>query len=414
MSESKKRSLFSNRTFLLLWTAVFLGGMGGGISKMALLWLGYKLTGSGTGMGALFICLTLPGIFIGPLSGSLADRFPKQRLLVASRLMIASCAPWYVLALHTESLALVYFLTAMIGVAVSFSGGPLQAALPELFGPDELSEVNAALQGNRSLTMVLGPAVGGLFLGADLPEWNFIIDAINSLVVAGLFALLPPVTTRLSDGVVTVRQIMSDIRSGFSYMANSTIHRFLLKFFVSLIGIYCLSGGLIMPFCEDILGKANGIRGNTALAVLQTVMGAGSFLGSFLIAPLMARIGELRTLMLGAALCVAELFAMGIFTNIHVLSAVLVVTASSMPMLMVPLFTLMQERSKPQFIGRAMGALDTLVLAAVSLAFGMGGILADWIGLLPTFLATGTAMLLVVITLPFLHDYRAASRQAGR
>jgi MFS family permease len=89
-----------------------------------------------------------------------------------------------------------------------------------------------------------------------------------------------------------------------------------------------------------------------------------------------------------------------------VVVAVLLVTASSMPMLLIPLATVLQQRTERELRGRVMGALDTVLLATLSLSFGIGGVLAETIGLLVTFAASAFAMLVLTAVIPRLPSYR--------
>ncbi|MDP6943265.1 MAG: GAF domain-containing protein, partial [Myxococcota bacterium] len=81
--------LWRDRQFLALLASLFISSSGSGITHVAVLWLSYDLTQSATATGAVFICLTLPGVFVGPLAGALADRIPQRHLLLVSRLASA-------------------------------------------------------------------------------------------------------------------------------------------------------------------------------------------------------------------------------------------------------------------------------------------------------------------------------------
>jgi hypothetical protein len=121
----------------------------------------------------------------------------------------------------------------------------------------------------------------------------------------------------------------------------------------------------------------------------------------------MRKFGYLHTLLLGAFLCVVELFAFGCISNIYFLAVITTFTAASGPMLMVPLFTFMQESTAPRFMGRAMGALDTVILAVISFSFGFGGMLADMLGTIQLFIITAFLIQIFVIIIPFLPAYKA-------
>ncbi len=261
--------------------------------------------------------------------------------------------------------------------------------------------------------MLVGPAVGGVILASGHVGLAFVTDSATFVVSALLLLALPSLPPLLQKGALTAQGLYQDVGEGLRYVAGSPLHRFLLGFFVPLCGIYCLSGGLMMPYADEILAGQRGITGSTALSALYAVMGLGGFLGSFLIPAVMRRFGALRALVLGAAMCAIELAVFGAVPRIEVVLAVLIVTSSSLPLLLVPLFTLLQQRTAPEFTGRAISALDTVVLATVSLAFSVGGVLADQLGLEATFLVSAVGMAALTILVPRTAGFRALQEEAG-
>jgi DHA3 family macrolide efflux protein-like MFS transporter len=404
----KKESLplWKNRDFIILCLALFISGIGDGIFKIALLWLSYKLTGSTAAMGIVFACLTLPGIFSGFLAGALADRFSKKKVFITANFVLTAAAFFFVLAYHYQSILAVYLLSFLMGAFFTFDSGPFRAYLPEIFPEDRLSKVNAAVSSVQSLTMVVGPALGGIIIVAGKVGLAFLIDAATFFAAALLMCFLPLTLPRMAEGSIKVRAIFRDIKAGVGYLVESPSHRFIILFFVCLFGIYCFAGGLITPLCEKDLSVSNHIEGSMALGIILAIFGLGGFIGGFFIPHVIRKFGCVRTLVFGAFLCAVELFAFGYIADIFFLAAIILFTASSGPMLMVPLFTFIQEKTKPRFIGRAMGALDTAVLSVISLSFVFGGVLAGAIGVINVFKITGAAILVLTAATTLLPIYK--------
>ncbi len=413
IKNEQNQSLWKDRNFITIYISFFISGIGDGISKIALLWVSYNLTGSAIAVGLVFTCLTLPGIFSGLLSGALADRYSKRKIFSTARITLGVIAAGFVLAYLYKSIFLVYLLAFLMGTSLPFDGGPFKAYLPEIFPKDKLPKVNAAVSSVQSLTMLIGPALGGIILAAGNVTMAFLFDAVTFFISAFLMAFLPSTVRRLAEGSIRIRTVFRDIKLGVFYIFRSPLHRFLMVFFVSLFGIYCLCSGLIMPLCEKILSVHNHIKGSTALAIVEASFGMGGFIGSFLIPIFMKKFGYLRTLVFGAFLCVVELLAFGYISNIFFLAVIITLTAVSGPMLMVPLFTFLQQKTKPRYMGRAMGALDTLILAVISISFGIGGMLGDFLGITQLFIISGFAILGFTLIIPFLPIYKTV-RQTER
>lgn len=409
-TEDEAPSLWRNPRFVALIASAFVSHCGSGITHIAVLWLAYELTQSAASTGAVFVCLTLPGVVAGPLAGALADRYPKRRLLLVSRFASAVVVLGFWLAWQQGSVAVLYATVLLIGVGVSFVNGPMQAYLPDVFESHRLPAVNSAFQSGRSLATLVGPAIGGVILATGRVEIAFVVDSMSFVLSGLLLLLLPSIQPKLQKGAVTLGALHRDMLEGFRYVAGSPMHRFLLLFFIPLCGLYCLTGGLIMPYADQLLAGQHGVTGSTALSAIYAVIGFGGFVGSFFIPSVMRRLGPLRAMIVGAVLSVAELLVFGAVPVLGVLLAVLVVTASSFPLLLVPLFTLMQQHTPEEFAGRAMGAMDTLLLATISLAFGIGGVLADRIGLQPMFIASAVAVALLTVAVLNGRGYRALRR----
>jgi DHA3 family macrolide efflux protein-like MFS transporter len=389
-----------------IYLALLISGTGDGIAKIALLSFVYDLTTSSTAVGMVITCLTLPGIFSGLMAGVLADRYSKLKILIIGHLLLGITTAGFVLACHYKSTVLIYLLAFMTGTLMAFADGPFRAYFPDIFPQDRLSEVNSAVSSVYSLTMFIGPALGGIILEVGTVKLAFIIDAASFFIAAVLIGFLPATLPKMAEGLVNVRAVYRDIKLGIGYLLRSPLHRFLVFFFVCLFGIYCLSSGLITPFSKEILSVSNDIKGTRALSIILASFGLGGFISAFYIPGLMKKFSYLHTLMIGASLCVVELFALGHISNIYFLAAIIILTGSAVPMMLIPLFTFMQEKTKSRFMGRAMGALDTIVLFVSSLSFGLGGVLADAAGITRVFIITGFAILVLILTTLFLPVYK--------
>ncbi len=118
-------SIWRDRRFVALLASIFISGAGSGISHIAVLWLAWELTKSATATGGVFVCLTLPGVLVGPLAGALADRFPKRRLLLVSRAVSAVIVLGFWLAYDLRSVEVLYVFVVLLGTATAFVNGPL-------------------------------------------------------------------------------------------------------------------------------------------------------------------------------------------------------------------------------------------------------------------------------------------------
>jgi hypothetical protein len=66
------------RDFRLVWWSQLLSQVADGVSKLALLWFVYSVTGSPVKTTIIGVLQTVPPILFSPLIGVCVDRFPKK------------------------------------------------------------------------------------------------------------------------------------------------------------------------------------------------------------------------------------------------------------------------------------------------------------------------------------------------
>src|SRR5260221_3395601 len=74
--------LLSTWNFGLLWSSQVISQIGDGLTKVALLWFVYQLTGSALKTTVVGVLQTLPPLLLGPLIGVYLDRSPKKPLMI--------------------------------------------------------------------------------------------------------------------------------------------------------------------------------------------------------------------------------------------------------------------------------------------------------------------------------------------
>ena len=87
-AETSHRLLFA-RDFGWLWWGQLVSQVGDGITRLALLWYVYTVTGSALQTTVVGLLQTLPPVIFGPLIGVYLDRLPKKSIMIASDLLRA-------------------------------------------------------------------------------------------------------------------------------------------------------------------------------------------------------------------------------------------------------------------------------------------------------------------------------------
>src|ERR671929_349450 len=177
-----------NRSFRQLWLGQVVSQMGDWFNTIALYTIILQLTGSGRDVGLLLVARFVPSFFFGPISGVVADRFSRQRIMIVSDLLRAIVVLGFLFVRRADQLWIVYVLTVFqLGLSTFFEPAKT-AAIPSLVAPRELVAANAISSVTWSVMLTLGAAIGGVVTGWFGTDAAFVLDSLTYLASAALVA----------------------------------------------------------------------------------------------------------------------------------------------------------------------------------------------------------------------------------
>ncbi len=174
------RSL-SVRNYRLYASGAVVSNVGTWMQRIAQDWLVLQLThNNGTALGITTGLQFLPILLLSPYAGLIADRFPKQRLLQVTQLMLA--VPALVLGLLAVTGVAqtwhVYVLALLFGVGSAFDAPARQSFVSEIVGAEDLTNAVGLNSASFNLARMIGPALAGLLiaaLGSGVPATGAVI-----------------------------------------------------------------------------------------------------------------------------------------------------------------------------------------------------------------------------------------------
>ncbi|MFN2480975.1 MAG: MFS transporter [Pyrinomonadaceae bacterium] len=374
-----------NRDFRLLWLGQVVSQLGDWFDTIAVMAIVLRLTGSGRAVGLIFVTRFLPSVFVSPLSGVVADRFSRRKVMIASDLARALVVLGFLFVRRPEQVWMIYALTVLQLTFSTFFEPAKSAAVPSVVEPREIVAANAITSVTWSVMLTLGAAFGGLVTGWFGTDAAFVIDSVTYLASAALIAgiRLPKRPERARTRLTVAKALgITDTLEGFAYVRE----RPRLIAYLAVKPAWGLGGG-IMTLLAVFGEKVFPIRGSAALGIgaLYTARGVGTALG-----PLLARRvgGETRRAMqasIGLSFLVAGIFyfAFGVAPALVVALVVLALAHAGGSVLWVASTALLQISVEDQFRGRVFAAelaLMTLAMAASNYATGE---LLDRFGLSP-------------------------------
>ncbi len=202
--------LLRQRPFAALTLTQFLGALNDNAFKQlvlllslstALPWIANEGWIAQWGQSLALAAFALPFILFGVFTGSLADRFSKRRVMIASNGAEIVIMGLGGLAFSLQSFALLLIVLFLMGTQSAFFGPSKYAAIPELTDPRDLSRANGVIQMTTSVAIVLGMAMGGQVFeafGDALPAAAMLFASIS--LVGWLASLRLPKLPAMGSG----------------------------------------------------------------------------------------------------------------------------------------------------------------------------------------------------------------------
>jgi MFS family permease len=177
-----------NRSFRQLWLGQVVSQMGDWFDTIALYTIILQLTGSGRDVGLLLVARFVPSFFFGPISGVIADRFSRQRIMIVSDVLRAFVVLGFLFVRRADQLWIIYVLTVFqLGLSTFFEPAKT-AAIPSIVEDRELVAANAISSVTWSVMLTLGAAIGGFITSSFGTNAAFILDAASYVLSAVLIA----------------------------------------------------------------------------------------------------------------------------------------------------------------------------------------------------------------------------------
>lgn len=268
------------RNYRIYAAGAIVSNVGTWMQRVAQDWLVLQLTdNSGTALGITTGLQFLPMLVLSPLAGVVADRFPKQRVLAATQLMMAIPAALLGLLAVTGAVSVwqVYVLALVFGAGTAFDAPARQSFVVEMVGTDDLANAVGLNSASFNTARIIGPALAGgliaaLGSGVQATGWAISLNAVSYLAVVGSLRLLDP--SRLHPATPTPRG-RGAVRQGLRYV-RSRPDLMLLLATVFFVGTF----GLNFSMTTALIATAVFHKGVGEYGLLGSLMAVGSLIGA--------------------------------------------------------------------------------------------------------------------------------------
>jgi MFS family permease len=214
-------SLRESRDMRLLAAGTFVSGMGTQAALVALPYQLYIETRSAFLTGLLGAVELVPLVAMALTGGALADRHDRRRLLLADQVGLAAVAAALAALAFAGSAPIpaLYVLGGLLAGFGAVQNVTTSAIVPNLVAPERLRSALALNFGLYMLTLVLGPGLGGLLIGALGVGAAYTVDAVSCLaIVASVWAMSPQPPLRVT---AEPERMLSAIGDGLRFVRGN-------------------------------------------------------------------------------------------------------------------------------------------------------------------------------------------------
>ena len=373
-----------HRNFKLYFAGQGLSIIGTWMTRMATIWLVYRLTHSSLLLGVVGFAGLIPTFVLAPFAGVWIERADRRRLLVWTQAAAAAHA----LVLAALTLARVVTLWEILVLAVgqglinAFDSPLRQIFVGQMV--DDREDLGNAIALSSSLAngaRLIGPAIAGLVIAASGEGGCFLIDGISYLaVIASLLMMrIQPLAMRPGKA-----GMFTQLREGWQYVRGVRPVRAMLLL-SALLALMGYPYSILLPvFASQVLHG-----GPATLGWLTAASGVGALGSGVSLAFRTSTHGLARMLQLAAAALGGGLILFGLSHALWVSMGLMVLIGFGMMQVFAVSNTLIQTLVPEDKKGRVMSYFFMSMFGAAPFGSLLAGALAHRIGAPHTVLLTG-------------------------
>ncbi len=370
-----------------LWLGQIISNLGDTLNYVALVVLVFRLSHSGLAVSALVLAEIVPTLLLGPIAGVVIDRFDRRRVLIA----VDSLRAVLVLALAlTHALWAVYVLAALLAVGSTLFNPALQAVIPSLLTDEERLAANSVAWSSGRLVQIIGASgAGGLIAWAGTTP-AFLVNAASFAFSAAMLARL---SLPARQGPLRGGGLAGWLRDAGEGVAYARRDPFLARL-VPVQALTSLATGATSALLV-VLASRHLHLASQGFGWLLAAIGVGALVGPFLSNRLTGgRYLDMRLLFVPYIIRGIGDIALGLVMGLPWALAILFVYGLNTSTGVVASHSILQTVIPDRVRGRVFTLLDVTWAAMRLLSLGLGGLLADRLGISAVYLIGGALLTL--------------------
>lgn len=359
--------------------------IGSALTQFVLLWWITDTTGSVSALAAAGLVALLPQALLGPLGGTLADRWSRRAIMIGADLVSAACMVVLIAQFLSGSIELWHLYVMMfIRSAMQAFQQPAATASTAMLVPSTFLSRAAGL--NQSLTGIMTVAaapLGALAISLMPIGYALAIDVATAVlgIVPLLFFAIPQRRVSPDSGP----SLWREFRQGLDLVWNNPALRRMYGLLGAIVLVVMPSFTLVPLLVKEHFGGAA-----PQVALIESVGGIGMVAGGLLVAAISPKRHVLWVLWGFAISCLslaltavvpAQMFSVAV--TMWAISGVTYIAGNA------PLTALLQSIVPNHLQGRVLSLLATVMGLASPIGLAIATPLGEWIGVRWLFVVLG-------------------------
>ena len=386
--------------FFTIWGGQAFSLVGSQLVQFALIWYLTVETGSATVLAMASIVGTLPQVILGPIVGTLVDRWDRRKIMLIADSIISLFTLLLIVLFSVDNVAVwhIYLVMFVRSLASSFHGNAMNASTSLMVPKEHLTRIQGINQMLNGGLNVISAPLGALLLGLLPIQGVLLIDVGTALLaILPLFFIQIPQPERLESvrgQERTQATVWQDFQTGLRYILDWPGLLIVGLMTVGINFTVIPAYSLLPLVVKDYFG-GNAVH----LSWVEAAMGIGIILGGAILGAWGGFKRKMLTSMIG-------LMGMGVGTLIIAMapsSIILMAVVGALffgfmnPITMGPFYAVIQSTVEPDMQARVFTLLSSVGGGMAPVGLMIAGPVANSVGIKAWFFVGGAFCVLMSV-----------------
>jgi MFS family permease len=374
MSAEAQRHL---RTFYWIIVTQTISMIGSRLTGLAMGFLIFAQTGQATPLALVGFFGLLPNIFGAAISGVLADRWDRRKVMMVADAGAALGTVLLLVLVATDRFEIwhLYVVSLMQSFFGVFQGPAFQASVTMLVPDAQRDRANTVMQLTGPAAGIVAPVIAGLTYATIGVIGTIMLDLLSfGVAIAAIIMVRIPKPTETAEGrAMAGRGLLRNALAGFGYL-------WARKPLLGLVGLFglvnaCIGGlmSIMMPYLILRTGS------ETSAGLIVSLGSLGMFAGGILFGVWGGTRPRIHTIMPALILSGVMVTLLGMAQGMVALIAFKLLTMLPLPAINSSAMSILQAKTAPDVQGRVFAAIEMIAMGLMPISFLVYAPLADMV-----------------------------------